>query len=266
MNRECRYAQEAIWDSARTGSRLPDEIQTHITECDSCRQAHNEAAMLASALANAGCVPAAPDCRSAVMARIASSVPIYRRAWVYACAFAVITVGLGVIILSPKPSQRMPLVADNNVIKQTIPNVPHTVRKEVPRVAVTPIHKPNSILVKKTPKLASIPKKAVPRTIKRSKPVFVQKPETPVPEMPKPPSGRVLRPIAVAEVSWPDPNNQKQDEYSYSYREKDEKTGIVTNCSVKRSGDSLEMYMEAEPTSDQSPRKGSINYETNPNA
>ena len=261
MNRECRYAQEAIWDSAQTGSHVPDEIAAHIAECDSCRQAHNEVALLAGALANAGCVPAAPDCRSAVMAHISRSVPIYRRAWVYACAFAAIMVGLGVMVLLPKPSQRAPLVADNNVIKQTIPIVPHTVRKEAPRVAVVPIHRPDkAVTVKTTPKLASIPKKAVPRTIKRSKPVFVQKPETPEP------SGRVLRPIAVAEVSWPDPDNQKQDEYSYGYIEKDAETGIVTNCSVKRSGDSVEIYMGAEPVSDQSPKKGSMNYETNPNA
>ena len=261
MNRECRYAQ-VIWDSARTGSRLPDETQTHINQCDSCRQAHNEAALLAGALAEAGCVPTAPDCRSVVMDRISRSVPVYRRAWVYACAVAVITVGLGVMVLLPKPSQRAPIVAGNNIIKQTIPS---PVQKEAPRVAITPIHKPNSILVKKTPKLASIPKKAVPQLIKQPKPVLAQKPETPELDMTKPMTIRVLRPIAVVEVSWPDPNDQKPDEYSYSYIEKDEKTGKVTNCSVERSGDSLEIYMEAEPASDQSPTKGSMNYETNTN-
>ena len=272
MNRECRYAQEAIWDSARTGSRFSNEIQTHIAECDSCTQAQKEAAILADALAKAVCVPGAPDCRSAVMARISNATLIYRRAWVYACAVAVIAVGLGVLVLSPKPSQRAPMVV-NNIKTPAKPHLTPIIRHEVKkgvvavRTATTRTETPTIHKQAAPVKHIHAHKQVAPQPVRQSSPMYAQKPETHVePEQPEPPVNDIGRPIAIAVVTWPDPNNQTPNEYSYSYSEKDPETGIVTNCSVVRSGDSYVKVMEVKPANDQSPKKRSMNHETNPNA
>lgn len=74
------------------------------------------------------------------------------------------------------------------------------------------------------------------------------------------------RPIAVAIVTWPSANNRSDDSYSYGYRDRNEATGQTTECRVRRSGNSVEIYMESKPEVQQPPVKGSIEHETKPSA
>lgn len=73
------------------------------------------------------------------------------------------------------------------------------------------------------------------------------------------------RPVAVAIVTWPSVNNRRADSYSYGYKNRDA-TGQTTECRVKRSGDSVEIYMESKPAVPEPPVKGSLEHETKPSA
>lgn len=74
------------------------------------------------------------------------------------------------------------------------------------------------------------------------------------------------RPVAVAMATWPSASNQNQDSSDYSYVTRDPATGSTTECRVKRSGNTVEIYLESKPAAPQPPVKGSLDHETVPNA
>ena len=71
-------------------------------------------------------------------------------------------------------------------------------------------------------------------------------------------------PIAVAMVTWPS-NGQPRDSYNYAYTNRDTATGNTTECRVKRSGNSVEIYMESKPAITDPPVRGSLDHEAVPN-
>ena len=71
MRNRCEAFEQAIWDHVRFGTDLPADARAHVDRCAEWRRALNEAGQIASVVVQANCVPPAPDCRSAVMARIA---------------------------------------------------------------------------------------------------------------------------------------------------------------------------------------------------
>lgn len=71
-------------------------------------------------------------------------------------------------------------------------------------------------------------------------------------------------PIAVAMVTWPS-NGQPRDSYNYAYTNRDTATGNTTECRVKRSGNSVEIYLESKPAITDPPVRGSLDHEAVPN-
>lgn len=214
-------------------------------------------------LRESDCVPDAPDCRSAVSARI--SRPARRSpAWAYGFAVALIAVA-GVALLLPRHAPRPHKVelvkrqapAPRNVVEQ-IP-AQREVVKAVPirrEARVVKVHRSNTareprVLVVKSP---------VPRHDDVAEPL----PETPVVHIAPTAAPLAERPIAIAIVTWPSANDRRDD--SYSYRHRDTATGQTTECRVKRSGNSVEIYMESKPAADEPPVKGSLDHETKPSA
>ena len=74
------------------------------------------------------------------------------------------------------------------------------------------------------------------------------------------------RPVAIAIVTWPSAKDRQTDSYTYGYKDRDIASGKTTECRVKRSGDSVEIYMESKPAAEQPPVKGSVEHETKPSA
>lgn len=105
MRNRCEAFEDAIWDRVRFGTDLPADARAHIDRCADCARALNEAGQLAGVVLQADCVPPAPDCRSAVMARIAPRQRQPRLAWAYACAgLAIASLAIGAI-MSLGPNQ-----------------------------------------------------------------------------------------------------------------------------------------------------------------
>ena len=213
-------------------------------------------------LREADWVPEAPDCRAKVMERI--RVPERRSfAWAYVCAAVVIAIA-GTWALLPRAERQSPVV---KVVKKTPapPNViVHHIAPPAPEKPQATAEKhfataprPRRVHVAWTPPKPSEKAKEVV-VIPQPKPVVIQ---TPAPTVPT-----TGRPVAIAIVTWPSQTEQESDTYSYGYTSRDTRTGETTECRVKRSGDSVEIYMESKPEAKQSPVKGSIGYETKPNA
>jgi hypothetical protein len=72
-------------------------------------------------------------------------------------------------------------------------------------------------------------------------------------------------PIALAVVTWPS-SNRPRDAYDYAYTSRDASTGKTTECRVKRTGNSVEIYLESKPATVEPPVKGSVEHENVPSA
>jgi len=262
MKRDCARVEEAIWDAARNGAEPPAGARRHAESCESCSLALKEAQRVGKLLLAADCVPAAPDCRSAVMARI-SGAKARSRVWSYAwAASAVAAVIIAVILLAAR---------------SPVPPKPLIVRKEAPapkvniRVAVTPPRE--QVASAQEPAKRSIRAKAEPgrRSVRRAAPAYLQLPRQPVKLAAVPPAPRreaaeepvnvapeAPPPVAFVSVSFEPP--AKDD--SYGYVKYDHDTGVTTTCMVKRSGNSIEVQMESTPGKSNSIR-GGMNNETN---
>lgn len=87
----------------------------------------------------------------------------------------------------------------------------------------------------------------------------------PVLDAPTGGSSTLTMPLAIAMVTWPS-NSQPKDSYDYNYTKRDPKTGSTTECRVKRTGNSVEIYLESKPAAPEPPVKGSLEHDTTPNA
>lgn len=68
------------------------------------------------------------------------------------------------------------------------------------------------------------------------------------------------RPVAIAVVNWSSDAAVAQSNYSYSYKDIDPVTGRVTECKVRRNGDTVNIDLEAKPGIIPGGR-GSVDYE-----
>jgi len=212
-------------------------------------------------LREADCVPEAPDCRAAVMERIRTPERRRRFVWAYACA-AVLAAIAGTWTLVPRAERQSPVV---KVAKKAPAS---------PRVAESHIEPPAPIKhLTVVPKhVAAVPRPrrvhivhAPPKQTPQPKEGVVTPQQNPMSaQTPAPPVTAANRPVAIAIVTWPSQAEQESDTQSYSYTDRDARTGQTTECRVKRSGDSVEIYMESKPEAKQPPVKGSIGYETKP--
>lgn len=126
MRSRCEAFEEIIWDHVRFGTPLSDEAAAHIDGCAECSKALNEARRVANVLIQADCVPQAPDCRRAVMDRIAGQQRVYRPVWAYASAgvaLASVLIG-GVITTSLVREPGSERVVKTDAPSQHTPAVP----------------------------------------------------------------------------------------------------------------------------------------------
>ncbi len=209
---------------------------------------------------DADCVPTPPDCRGKVMTRIAA--PRRRLTWAYALAAVLIAVG-GFIALLPRPSS--PPEATRMAKKQAAPT-PHIVKQQAAPEQIaktTPVIEHRAVTAQlprhrcvRRQIVAHAPKRTVVEQVK-----VAQRPPTPAVDQPTPPVTPTAPPVAIAIVTWPSAKAAASDSYSYAYTDRDTATGKTTECQVKRSGDSVHIYMEAKPETKEAPVKGSIDDE-----
>lgn len=208
-------------------------------------------------------VPDAPDCRSEVMARISQRSHGRLLAWAYACAVVVVAIA-GILMLLPHAQRQSPVI---KVVKNVTPP-PRQVSHHVVKPA---IEKPQAVVEKH---IATAPKPhrlhvawTPPKQITQPNEVVVMpQPQPMVVQTPAPQITSENRPVAIAIVTWPSQAEQDSDTQSYSYTSRDTVTGQTTECRVKRSGNSVEIYMESKPEAEEPPVKGSLEHAAKPNA
>lgn len=218
-------------------------------------------------------IPPAPDCRSAVMARISGRAE-GRPVWAYACAFGLVAVAvfLGARAFAPQsgPPAKQMAKASRAEPRQAAPSPRTVTLPQRERIAgnPTPAQRavPESSYV--PARRHSLPEKPI-RRHRRTIPAPVRQPiiaQTPKPTRIPVPAANTNRPVAIAVVTWPAGDTQTPDNYNYGYIDRNATTGQTTKCSVTRSGDRVDIYLESEPEANKPPVKGSLNYETKPSA
>lgn len=219
-------------------------------------------------LRDADCVPEAPDCRQTVMAHIASRPGRSPLLWAYGLAAVLIAV-VACMGLLPHSTSTPPV---SRIASKPAPPAPNIIRQNTP---IRQIAKAAPIIRERVTNSPARPTNPVhertadarPQTIPQTQ-ITAQSPDKPAPapidaQTPAP-SGD--RPVAIAVVTWPSARDEQQDSYSYGYKDSDTATGKTTECRVKRSGNSVEIYMESKPEAKELPVKGSVENETKPSA
>lgn len=114
------------------------------------------------------CVPEAPDCRAAVMARIARPRPVRRFVWAYGTGFAALLVAAILITPFLRDSGQKDIAAYSPEVKQS---------------TSAPQAEPKTALYSPVPKATSQPQRPhSARRIAKSKPVMMAKADGPAPE------------------------------------------------------------------------------------
>lgn len=239
MKYECDRIADEIWD--HVGEDLPTDIREHIAACPDCGRAADEARRLLPMVQAVGCVPDAPDCRSAVMERI-SSRSAFRPVWAYALASVLLiaVVVTGLLSMRSGPRQTVPQMADQprqEIVKPQTPIV------EKPHIPAPVIEKRKTVVrhpeVKRPRRM--LPKRTPTEIVKRA-----PKQET-APEQTPAPALEVVsyedEPVAAVAVTWPSADPQP-DGWS-GYTNINTVTGEVTVCRTERSGDSVSIYLES---------------------
>lgn len=365
----CQSFEETIWEHARTGAQLSAQAQSHIERCENCAQALREAKQIMNAVLSADCVPYAPDCRQAVMARIAPPARRPRLAWAYACAglafagisaLAIVNVFTNTAVMKATAPQiaakpvieqpsdiiskdgfkpyaptfsakteahnkpyRIPVVHkmpkrtnDAPYMVAKLPDSPSAIMREfetadyrviAPTTAGHTMHfstsadKSDSFAVDSLPgssvtvakgnfqfdgadSFAAIKDKAIGADYAKKDMMADStaaldgavgglsdmKLTASYADTAKPVIGTIFRsraditterPVAIAVVHWSTPVDTPDNSYSYNYSDKDTTTGEVTKCSVKRTGDTVEIRLESEPEIKHPSERGSIYYE-----
>lgn len=265
MSLDCIKVSDAVWSCIREDRELTEEELQHINACSSCADVLAEAQLCVGALNCVKPCPPAPDCRSAVHARVSNRRARFAPVWAYACVAIVIATMIGVAFLLPHSSRPVSspdlVMAKAPVYKQPTPPLP------------APEPKPEVQVHESKPQQSSFSEarevnysRHVPALHKHKTPpvqVVIRPVTIPVTEKP----GQVVASpqddtSALAYATWP-MQNQPENSYNYSYTTTDPETGEVTSCEVKREGDSVEIKMEADPAeSEMKPGKESKIDET----
>jgi len=108
MKPNCRELESAIWEAAADGGRLPDDLEQHIRSCSDCSKFLAEAERALELIRCASPYPKAPDCRKAVLERMAlrrRALSPARIAWAAPLCAAVLAAAVIVpIVPSRKPA------------------------------------------------------------------------------------------------------------------------------------------------------------------
>lgn len=205
MKWDCARVDDAISDWAR-GIELPEGARSHIAECPICAQALEEARAFGELVKCADSVPAAPDCRSAVMARISKP---RRSAWIYAWAAVPMAIAIILVILMLParqiPTPRQTISRQSPLVVHQAPKVAPTVKPEAPKptmiaTAITGTGHHHRRVKRHT--VVHQPK-PVPT------PAVEPQPEEPIPVCVVKPSEPDTPPVAMVYVTWDKPNTDK---------------------------------------------------------
>jgi hypothetical protein len=217
---------------------------------------------VAELLREADCVPESPDCRSAVMGRIGAPARKWSYAWALACAAIVIAIA-GTWVMLPRAGRQLPVVKIARKAPAPLRVVARHVEPPAPVKPQTVVSK--HVATARQPRQVHVVY-APPKPVVQPKEVPVApQPTVPVVQPPTPVS-IANQPVAIAIVTYPSGREQASDTYSYGYTSRDTRTGETTECRVKRSGNSVEVYMETKPETKEPPVKGSVRYEPKPSA
>lgn len=274
MKRDCLQVEEEIWEHVRGGSDLSESARRHIEECGECMRALREAGQIQHGLHAVRHTPDAPDCRSAVLAGVTGrkTVP----AWGWAGAFAAVLVAVVIAWSMLGAPQTEPQDDSVQKIVKKAPVERAPVEEPQKQIATndeqaesgnvqTPKHEDTRVKKHYRPR----PKKleSVKQTVED--PVVVQKQETVEPEAvvaKEEPAEDPHRPVAIAIVKWPS-QLDGEEELDYSYTQRNEETGEMTTCVARRSGNSVEIYMETKKEENEPKTiKGSVDNEADRNA
>jgi len=262
----CETAEESIWDCAREGAELPEDVARHVETCESCAQVLKRIPAAMRLLQAAGHVSETADATPITRRIRAGNRPISR--WAYGLAAAAV---LAIAILSAKvmltprapcpPAPSRVAKAEKAARPISPPNtvrLPAVERKaaDTARVAGTirPIRRHNVLSEHRAPALHNRPRwvaKAVPVPLKPASVKLKQSDE----------SRRVLAAVSVAWTPAYDP-----EDVSYGYSETDPDTGKVFRASMSRKGNSIVIRLESGSEEDQPQIKGETNNETIPSA
>lgn len=251
MSFDCINVSDAIWKQISEGGELTEDELQHIRTCSSCADILAEAQLCIDAL---NCVkprPAAPDCRSAVLARISNRRVRFAPVLAYACVAIIIIAAVGGMFIRhdsgrqvSRPSAQLAATPDS--IPETTPPPPPQPKTQ------PPVHKPiirqpskppvvHHEVSRKPRKPASFEHKAPPVSV-TVPPVTNQLADIPEPTVTPPQDDS----SAFAYATWPT-RNKPADSYNYSYTVTDPATGEVTRCTVKREGNTVEVNAESDP-------------------
>jgi len=248
MSRDCIRVSESIWNSVREGIELTEAELRHVRTCESCAAELEQAQASLAALDCARAYPPAPDCRSAVMARISRRRGVFSPAWGYALAVVVVLIVIGGALLRSGGGRPLP-PTDRNLAGAPTHIVPQPPLAPEPRPEVLP-KEPEAPLVARKPEVrrstvrgyASAPRKRRMRRPDSVTPNAPPRAREDAPTAAAPPDGESS---ALAYVTW-STGGQPTDSYRYSYSVTDPATGEVTKCSVRREGSAVEIKMESE--------------------
>jgi len=266
MRDPCSIAEEIIWDCAREGAELPEETSRHVASCESCARTLKLVGPTQGLLQAAARVEATVD-RSVIMDRLAPRrrlVPVWSFGLAVVALLAIAVVGLKVAAnrqMGPKPA---PIIARRNA-----PSVPRVQPRSPVKIALGSTNAPANRISGQHPRIRRLHRVAGKRTTGKTLVAHLTEKRTIVPgPSERLPEARVdehpvgSQPVAAVTVTW---NVQRENkDISYQYHDTDPNTGEVTEGTVKRTGNIIEIHLEPKPTG--TPIKGEIKNETNPNA
>jgi hypothetical protein len=255
MTRDCARFEESIWEAGGDETKLSDEAALHVRDCPACAKAFREAAKITPGL-RCQPTPLFPDCRRVVMERISTPRQAVRWPWVWAPVLAAISLG-ALILLWPhaRHIETLKVMVHRPSSPVRVAHKPTVHRKSShqpqPRLTASkPIVQHHNAVFATRPSPRRPKRIAAERSVRK----IVQVPARLV---------TLKRPLALVMVSW-EPPAPKGPAYS-EYTERKVEKGMVTNTRVKRTGDSIEIYMDSEPRKSDSTNGGTHN-ETNSGA
>ena len=279
---DCEKLRESIWEAVEKGE-IAGGLLSQLGECETCRRelARAQSAMLGfESIRSAD----APDCSDAMMAGIGGATHRGRPAWAYALGLALVFVIAAVLIGLQRPrvappganvamgkshqstAHRTPAAKDlgKNRLKKHVgesDRVANTAsERHGRRTAWTPPHsarhRPGGL---HTPMpLPGDGPKALAAV--RGQPEHHDTPTAANPDQDK------QRIMIIVTNDFTSQDDQSDVALDYGYTHTNPKTGEVTNCSVKRSGESVEIYMNVKPGTKKGPGEGRLYHENEINA
>ena len=217
-------------------------------------------------------VPPAPDCRDAVMAGISERRRWLRPVWVYACAALLIAIGIGTafFVRTPGAPPRATVIVKAPPPRRPPPpqhRIAPRQQEDTERVAVQqhsePAHQRNRAARKRT-LIVDVHRSERSEHSLEPAPAMRESP-APTVTAQKPPAVAQEKPVAIVFVTFP--SGETKADVSYEVTTRDVETGEVTECSVNRTGNLLDMHLESTKGEEEKPPvKGCVDHENKSNA